>query len=391
MKNSEEIDGEFNYKMFYRHLQAKIPDDGIFVEVGASLGKSSSFLCDAAKDRIKISIVDTWKVSKNELKKSQRSTSIYKIFLENMGDRKFTPIKKESTKASKTFKDESCDVVFINTNGLNKSIKEDLIHWFPKVKEGGYLAGHGIDQLEVSKALEEWSLENNFIISKYKKGLFDHCWFLKKPISINKTSAVVVSSHYNEDLNWVNFVKYPVKVYSKTIKNKNFIDFNKAQEVPAYLKYIVENYDNLPEYSIFVHGHSESYHQKDHIASIINRVKLEGSVINLNLDYQQTISKKDEFVDPKSGHSDLNDLRFYWVENNWKSLIGENLPLPNSLSFPSCAQFAVHKSCIIQYPIEFWQHLFDWCKKTELDNYISSRIFEYIWYYIFSRKADFFE
>lgn len=208
---------------------------------------------------------------------------------------------------------------------------------------------------------------------------------------IQDKDAVVVSSHYAEDLSWINSVKYPVKVYSKTIKDQNYIDFNKAQEVPAYLKYIIENYYNLPEYSIFVHGHLESYHQTDNIINLINNIKLEGSIINLNRDWRQTISIKDKFIDPNLGQSQENNVRFYWVKKNWKDLIGEVLPLPDLLSYPQCAQFAVHKSCILQYPIEFWQHLFDWCKKTELNNYISSRLFEYTWYYIFSRKANFFE
>jgi hypothetical protein len=203
--------------------------------------------------------------------------------------------------------------------------------------------------------------------------------------------AVVVSSHYSEDLSWINSVKYQVKVYSKTIKDQNYIDFNKVQEAPAYLKYIIENYNSFPSYSIFVQGHLESYHQSDNIINLINNVKLEGSVISLNPDWRQTISIKDKFVDPNLGHSGENDLRFYWLKQNWNDFLGDRLPLPDLLSFICCAQFAVHKSCILQYPIEFWQHLFDWCKETELDNYVSSRVFEYTWYYIFSRKANFFE
>jgi hypothetical protein len=200
---------------------------------------------------------------------------------------------------------------------------------------------------------------------------------------IEYKEAVVVSSHYEEDLSWINLVKYPVKVYSKTIKDQNFIDFNKVQEVPAYLKYIIENYNNLPEYSIFVHGHLMAAHQSDNIVNLINNVKLDKPIIDLNnkIDSKYTLTRGDEYWDTK----------FSWLEENWKDLIGEWLTLPDSLTFPTCAQFSIHKSCIIQYPIGFWQHLFDWCKKTELENYVSSRIFEYTWYYIFSRKANFFE
>jgi predicted O-methyltransferase YrrM len=154
MKNTHEIYGWFNYGDLLETLVNKIPDNGIFVEGGAFLGKSSSYLCDLAKDRINIYIVDTWKGSEeHELPKG---TDLYEIFLENMGDRKFTPIRKESIEASKDFEDESCDVVFIDMDHSYEAVKQDLIHWFPKVKKGGYIAGHDIDWPGVLKAINEF-------------------------------------------------------------------------------------------------------------------------------------------------------------------------------------------------------------------------------------------
>lgn len=136
----------------------------------------------------------------------------------------------------------------------------------------------------------------------------------------------------------------------------------------------------MPEHSVFVHGHLMSEHQSDNIINIINNLNFNEDIINLNRkDWTQTLSKGDDFEDKK----------FSWIADNWNDLIGDYLPLPESLTFPSCAQFAIHKSKIQQYPIEFWEHLFEWCKKTNLENYISSRIFEYIWYYIFSKKTNF--
>ena len=92
----------------------------------------------------------------------------------------------------------------------------------------------------------------------------------------------VASSHFNEDLHWINLIKYPTDIYSKTIKNKNFIPFNKVQEAPAYLKYIIDNYYNLPEYTIFVHGHLDSLHQDMNIIEKINSLKFDDKIINLN-------------------------------------------------------------------------------------------------------------
>jgi hypothetical protein len=198
---------------------------------------------------------------------------------------------------------------------------------------------------------------------------------------INQSNVKIISSHYEEDLSWINFVKYEVIVYSKTIKNKNFINFNKVQEAPAYLKYIIDNYESLPEYTIFVHGHLYSEHQKDkNIIDIINNISFDDDIINLNRsDWENSITIGE----------DKWDKKYSWLSENWQDIFGTYLDLPLKMTFHSSAQFAVNKKCIIQYPIEFWKKLFNWCENTNLDNYVSSRIFEYSWYYIFSKKALF--
>jgi predicted O-methyltransferase YrrM len=177
MKNSHEIDGWFNYEDLFENLVNKIPDNGIFVEGGAWLGKSSSYLCDLAKDRINVYIVDAWNYSKKEMEISYplaKEMDIYQIFLENMGDRKFTQIRKESIEASKDFEDESCDVVFIDMDHSYEAVKQDLMHWFPKVKRGGYIAGHDVDWEGVSRAINEF-----FPKEKLKK-VSQSCWIFYK-------------------------------------------------------------------------------------------------------------------------------------------------------------------------------------------------------------------
>lgn len=159
MKDTNEISGWFDYQSTFNFLINSVPDSGIFVECGAWLGKSSSFLCDTAKDRINIFIVDTWEGSKDELDAAHKlatETDIYPIFLDNMGDRKFTAIKKTSVEASKDFEDESCDVVYIDMQHSYEAVKEDIEHWLPKVKKGGYISGHDYPYAPgVAKAVHE--------------------------------------------------------------------------------------------------------------------------------------------------------------------------------------------------------------------------------------------
>ena len=69
----------------------------------------------------------------------------------------------------------------------------------------------------------------------------------------------VCIAHYKESLlDWINNIKYPVKVISKYDYEPEEKP-NKGNEASSYLQYIVDNYDNLNEYTYFIHGHRNAY------------------------------------------------------------------------------------------------------------------------------------
>lgn len=51
-------------------------------------------------------------------------------------------IKKTSLEAVKNFKNRSVDLVFIDALHTYKDVKDDILHWLPKIKAGGCLCGH---------------------------------------------------------------------------------------------------------------------------------------------------------------------------------------------------------------------------------------------------------
>jgi len=175
MKTTSQIDGWFNHQAAYDYLLANMPKDGTFVELGAWLGKSSSYLCDKATGQ-DIVIVDTWKGSPNELTTTHKLATkqdIYKLFVENMGDRNYTAIKATSKAAARKFKAESLDVVFIDLTHTYEAVKEDIKLWLPKVKKGGYIAGDDYHEnwKGVIQAVDELLPHATFI---------DDCWIYQK-------------------------------------------------------------------------------------------------------------------------------------------------------------------------------------------------------------------
>ena len=68
---------------------------------------------------------------------------------------------------------------------------------------------------------------------------------------------LTVISHYNEDITWLKKLPCDYIVYSKTKADDKIVlqDKNIGNESSSYLEYIVENYDNLHEWTCFFHGH----------------------------------------------------------------------------------------------------------------------------------------
>jgi hypothetical protein len=198
-----------------------------------------------------------------------------------------------------------------------------------------------------------------------------------EPLS-DRDKAIVIS-HYSTNLDWTKNLHIEPIIYSKTIKTLDgYIDLNKGQEVPAYLKFIIDRYDTLPKKTLFYHDHLISPHQDFNSIFLINNLNWEvGDYFSVNKrSWYQTIDSNST-VEP-------NGIR--WVTDNW-DLFDNYLRKPTSLTFFSGAQFVVDAELILQYSKDFYQELYNWILTTDTSTYITSRIFEYIWHYIFTKNS----
>jgi len=188
---------------------------------------------------------------------------------------------------------------------------------------------------------------------------------------------IVLISHYNTDLKWLTELQVPYVIYSKSIKEHNFIDFNKGQEIPMYLKFIIDWYDKLPDKILFYHDHLNSPHQDTDSVTIINNV-------NWELDEYFSVNKR-EWYQTIDKNSKVEPMGLKWVQDCWY-LFEKHLPAVDNLTFFSGAQFVIKKELILQYDKTYYQYLYNWIKETDISNYITSRVFEYMWHYIFTKK-----
>ena len=181
-------------------------------------------------------------------------------------------------------------------------------------------------------------------------------------------SVSICVAHYKEDLEWIKNVKYPVQVISKNIYNYDEPP-NKGFEASSYLEYIIKNYDNLFNITVFVHGHRNSYHHTENMDAKINRIGFNAAYMNIN-------------ESPMYGVGP-DELILSLLPTFGELLIGEPIK-PHSLWFRSSAQFYVHKDLIRRNSKEKYIALHKYLMDSPHDSYHTSRLFEYTWHLLFT-------
>jgi hypothetical protein len=191
-------------------------------------------------------------------------------------------------------------------------------------------------------------------------------------------SLVIVTSHYNEDLTWLSSEKLqniPVTICSKTRTDTGCNMPNKGREVTSYLKYIIDNYDDLPLHIAFIHGHEDSFHQN------LERGLIDVITQCANYTRYGYVSLNNYFIDDRNlqDNSTMQLLSDEWDE--WFREWLQRDP-PEYLLHDCCAQFIVSKERIRRLPKKAYSH---WYKKMMTVPYDVEMgyVFEYIWHIIF--------
>jgi predicted O-methyltransferase YrrM len=148
-----EIPGWFAEEAFYDFVVQGAPAEGLFVEIGCWLGKSTCYLGHAIQGsgkKIRLVAVDTWKGSANEpgllAAVEQAGGSVFGLFWRNMREAGLEwlveAVVRPSVEAAGLVADGSCDFVFIDADHTYEAVRADIAAWRSKVKAGGILAGH---------------------------------------------------------------------------------------------------------------------------------------------------------------------------------------------------------------------------------------------------------
>jgi len=156
----KDVYGFCDYVGLYRKAVEIFPSGSHFVEVGSFLGKSAVYMAveiiNSGKN-IKFDCVDHWRGSEEHYDNENIDTeNLYENFLENNQPVKgvINPVRAESVVASKLYKPNSLDFIFIDASHDEMSVREDLTYWLPRLKENGMIAGDDIDNKGVADAVK---------------------------------------------------------------------------------------------------------------------------------------------------------------------------------------------------------------------------------------------
>lgn len=190
-----------------------------------------------------------------------------------------------------------------------------------------------------------------------------------------------VISRYNKNVDWIyDFNSDNINnifIYDKeTPENLHNISANKGNEATVYLKYIIDNYENLSDFTFFVHDEEYSWHHSGSIIDKYNEAVKE--IMNGKLYY----NINDRCILGSIVTNEWYDEILCWYNEYIEKYIPIN-SLPNkdwTVGYRGSAQFIVHKSLILNLPKKFYEDLYNWLITTDLTNHKSGRFMEWTWH-----------
>ena len=219
-----------------------------------------------------------------------------------------------------------------------------------------------------------------------------------KPSEIISSTHMVVVARHDEDVTWVPTVaaSWPdggagFVIIDHGGSTHNSVPANKGKEASAYLSYVTQRYDSLPEWIFFVHANLTSWHHDGTLGErLVAAWKLAQATgrryIEIN-NFRQAggldrargplLSADEPNISRRVRPDALDEWRREYLEPHVD--FGAADWVRGSVC---CAQFLVHKDQITRHPKMMYDHLYAWSTDEARDDYVEGRYLEYAWHVI---------
>jgi hypothetical protein len=184
---------------------------------------------------------------------------------------------------------------------------------------------------------------------------------------MKKIKCLAVVCRYNEDLVWTRVLSIPVVIYNKGEKLEEMYSSieveNEGRESEAYLRFIVENYETLPQRLVFLQGNPSAYF---------------GNILT----YLKTPNKNDIcFLSDFNPVCDAIGRPHHFEELPLKEILRE-LKMDDSMEsfhFGAGAQYLVPRKYILNKSLEWWKNAYEVHKNNKTAPWSFERLWPLIW------------
>ncbi|QIW99868.1 hypothetical protein AMS68_005386 [Peltaster fructicola] len=165
-----------------------------------------------------------------------------------------------------------------------------------------------------------------------------------------------------------------------------------GNEAGAYLSFVLDYYDDLPDYTIFMHDNREQWHNdvggrnQDEVLPVVRWQGIDTmGFTNLRCVHSPGCMVE---ITPFEIHEDeveLNTTRARFL-GIYQELFGvPEMNVPKEIGNVCCAQFIVTKKQILKRPKSDYERLMKWLIESESDgSHSKGWAFEKIWHIVFS-------
>lgn len=221
-----------------------------------------------------------------------------------------------------------------------------------------------------------------------------------KPAGETYTRGLVVGKLSSENTTWLESYLMtdanlrPYLYVVDDVRAPLHTSMNKGHEAMVYLTYIVDHYDDpaMPDIVVFMHPHQLAWHTPELLnhdaGEALKRLSSERVVregyMNLRCHWDPGCPER---LHPGKSWRDNLKREEVAIAAAWAELFVDD-PIPDAIGAPCCAQFAVSRERIRATPKKKYQKYRDWLIRTDETDWISGRVFEYLWHKIFTDQSQ---
>ncbi|KAB2572816.1 hypothetical protein DBV05_g8515 [Lasiodiplodia theobromae] len=214
-----------------------------------------------------------------------------------------------------------------------------------------------------------------------------------EPQDYQYSRALVIARTTKEDISWIDEAFGDDPLLEKAIYTVDnpvepyILPANKGHEVMAYLTFIIDFYDDLPDISIFMHAHAAAWHNNELLemssAEMLKHMNIRKVIRDgyVNLRCHRYPSCPDHLFPIAKNNSEASIPEEAVFADAWKEILPFE-DVPEVVSQPCCGQFAVSRERIRLIPRAQYEHFRRWLMYTTLEDRVSGRVWEYIYQYI---------